>query len=99
MRIMMLCMLRWLLTGLFVLFSAASIGLIVYAILLFGLWWPSLIRVNRDIGLLLAALTMMPFLIIFVNIKWSKPLSKLVVIFTVLMQPLSKLIDELSSRK
>ena len=98
MRIMMLCLIRWILTGLFVLFSAASVGLFVYAILLFGLWWPSLLGVNRDVGLVLAAITMLPFLIVFVNLKWSRLLSKLIIIFTILIQPLNKAIDELSCR-
>ena len=97
MRFMMLCLLRWLLTGLFVLLSAASVGLIVYAILQLGLWWPSLVGANRAIGLLLAALTMLPFLIIFVNLNWSKPLIKLVIVFTILMRPLNEAIDKLSS--
>ena len=79
------------------LLSAASVGLIVYAILQLGLWWPSLVGANRAIGLLLAALTMLPFLIIFVNLNWSKPLIKLVIVFTILMNPLNEAIDKLSS--
>ena len=62
-----------------------------------GLWWPSLVGANRAIGLLLAALTMLPFLIIFVNLNWSKPLIKLVIVFTILMNPLNEAIDKLSS--
>ena len=97
MRLRALCWLRWLLTALFALLAAAFVGLMVYAVLQFGLWWPRLFGAGETTGLLLAAVTMLPFLLAFTRLNWSRPMGWLAARFSSLITPLDNRIDALRS--
>ncbi len=97
MRLRALCWLRWILTALFALLTAAFVGLAVYAVLQFGLWWPRLFGAGETAGLLLAALTMLPFLLVFTKLDWSRPLDWLAVRFSSMITPINRRIEALRS--
>ena len=88
---------RWLLTALFALLAAAFVGLAVYAVLQFGLWWPRLIGAGDAAGLLLAALTMLPFLLVFTRLDWSRPMGWLAARFSTVITPIDRRIEALRS--
>ncbi len=86
------------LAGLYVLLAAAFVGLSVYAVLQFGLWWP---RVAGFAGVwrqLLAVATMLPFLLVFTKLSWSRPLGWLMARFAGLIAPFDRAIDALRER-
>ncbi len=97
MRLRALCWLRWLLTALFALLAASFIGLAVYAVLRFGLWWPRLFGVGEAVRQLLAIATMLPFLLLFTRLNWSRPMGWLAVRFSAIITPLDRRIDALRS--
>lgn len=97
MHLRVLCWLRWGLTALFALLSAAFVGLSVYAVLQFGLWWPRLFGATEAAGLLLAAVTMLPFLLLFTKLNWSRPTGWLAVHFSMLITPIDRRIEALRS--
>jgi len=88
---------RGLLTALFALLAAAFVGLAVYAVLQFGLWWPRLFGAGETTGLLLAAVTMLPFLLVFTKLNWSRPLGWLAARFSRLITPLDRRVEALKS--
>ncbi len=65
MELTALRVIRGVLTALFALLAAAFVGLAVYAVLQFGLHWPRWFGIGVSGGLLLAALSMLPFLLLF----------------------------------
>jgi hypothetical protein len=97
MKLTVLRAVRWLLTALFALLAAAFVGLTVYAVLQFGLWWPRLIGAGELAGQLLAAGTMLPFLLVFTKLNWSRPMGWLAARFSSLITPLDNRIDALRS--
>lgn len=97
MRLRALLWLRWFLTALFALLAAAFVGLSVYAVLQFGLWWPRLFDAGEAARLLLAAVTMLPFLLLFTKLNWSRPMGWLAARFSSLITPLDNRIDALRS--
>ena len=97
MRLRALCSLRWFLTALFALLAAAFIGLTVYAVLQFGLWWPRLFDAGEVARQLFAIATMLPFLLAFTRLNWSRPLGWLAVRFSAVITPLDRRIDALRS--
>ena len=97
MHLRALCWLRWLLTALFALCAASFIGLSVYAVLQFGLWWPRLFGAGEAARQLLAIATMLPFLLLFTRLNWSRPMGWLAARFSTLITPLDRRIDVLRS--
>ena len=97
MRLRALCWLRWLLTTLFALLAASFIGLAVYAVLQFGLWWPRLFGAGVAAQQLLAVATMLPFLLLVTKLNWSRPMGWLAVRFSAIITPLDRRIDALRS--
>jgi len=95
MKLKTLQVVRWLLTALFALLAAAFVGLAVYAVLQFGLWWPRLVNAGETAGLLLAALTILPFLLVFTKLNWSRPMGWLAARFSAMITPLDRRIDAL----
>ena len=61
MRIAMLRAARAVVMTVFALLVAAFVGLSVYAVLQFGLWWPAQLELSNTLKLVCAALTMLPF--------------------------------------
>lgn len=98
MKLATLQIVRWLLTALFALLAAAFMGLAVYAVLQFGLWWPRLFGAGETAGLLLAALTMLPFLLAFAKLDWSRPMGWLAARFSSMITPLDRRIEALRRR-
>lgn len=92
---MILRVVRWLLTALFALLAATFVGLAVYAVLQFGLWWPRLFGAGELAGQLLAAATMLPFLLVFTRLNWSRPLGWLAARFSAVITPLDNRIEAL----
>lgn len=92
MRILMLRAVRAAVLALFALCAAAFVGLSVYAVLQFGLWWPSMFELGDTTSLVLAALTMLPFLLIFTRLNWSRPANWLAASFNRLVEPLDRAI-------
>ncbi len=97
MRLRALCWLRWFLTALFALLAASFIGLSVYAVLQFGLWWPRLFGAGVAAQQLLAVVTMLPFLLLFTRLNWSRPMGWLAARFSAIITPLDRRIDALRS--
>lgn len=97
MHLRALCWLRWFLTALFALLAASFVGLAVYAVLQFGLWWPRLFGLGEAAGFVLAALTMLPFLLLFTKLDWSRPLGWLAARFSTLITPIDRRIEALRS--
>ncbi|NNE84959.1 MAG: hypothetical protein HKN28_13425 [Alphaproteobacteria bacterium] len=97
MHLRALCWLRWFLTALFALLAAAFVGLAVYAVLQFGLWWPRRFGFGEAAGFVLAALTMLPFLLLFTRLDWSRPMGWLAAKFSQMITPLDRRIDTLRS--
>ena len=97
MRLRALCWLRWILTALFALFAAAFVGLAVYAVLQFGLWWPRLLGAGVATQQLLAVVTILPFLLLFTRLNWSRPLGWLAARFSAMITPLDRRIEALRS--
>jgi len=95
MRLRALRGLRWLLTALFALLAASFVGLAVYAVLQFGLWWPKLLPLGGGARLLLAVATMLPFLLLFIRLNWSRPMGWLAARFARLIGPLDRRIAAL----
>jgi len=95
MELMVLRVARGLLTALFALFAASFVGLAVYAVLQFGLWWPRRVGVGETAGLVLAALTLLPFLLVFTKLNWSRPMGWLAARFSTMITPLDRRIDAL----
>lgn len=98
MRLRILCIVRWLLTALFALLAAAFVGLAVWGVLQFGLWWPRLFGAREAVRLLLAVVTMLPFLLLFVRLDWSRPMGWLAAQFARLITPLDRRIEALRPR-
>ena len=73
MQIRVLRLLRWFLTAVFALLAACFIGLSIYAVIQFGLWWPRWFGAGPAVRLLLAIITMLPFLLLFTRLNWSRP--------------------------
>lgn len=92
---MILRIVRWFLTALFALLAASFVGLAVYAVLQFGLWWPRLLGVGQAARLLLAVITMLPFLLVFIRLNWSRPMGWLAARFSAMITPLDRRIDAL----
>ncbi len=97
MRLRLLCGLRWLLTALFALLAAAFVGLAVWSVLQFGLWWPRLFGAGVAVQQLLAVATMLPFLLLFIRLNWSRPMGWLAAKFSQMITPLDRRIDALRS--
>ena len=92
MWILLLRALRAFVMALFALFAAAFVGLSVYAVLQFGLWWPGLLGLGESAHLVLAALTLLPFLLLFTRLEWSRPISWLAARFNRLVEPIDRAI-------
>lgn len=97
MRLTVLRLTRGLLTALFALLAASFVGVAVYAVLQFGLWWPRQFGLGEAAGFVLAALTMLPFLLLFTKLNWSRPLGWLAARFSTLITPIDRRIDALRS--
>jgi hypothetical protein len=95
MRLRALLWLRWLLTALFALLVASFVGLSVWGVLQFGLWWPRLFDTGEAVRLLLAVITMLPFLLAFTKLNWSRPMGWLAAWFSKLITPLNRRIEAL----
>jgi len=89
--------LRWFLTGLFALLAATFVGLAVYGVMQFGLWWPKLLGVGGAWRQLLEVATMLPFLLLFTRLNWSRPMGWLAALFARLITPLDRRIAALES--
>ena len=76
----------------FALCAAAFIGLSVYAVLQFGLWWPTRFELSGTMRLVLAALTMLPFLLVFTQLNWTRPMAWLAARFDRLIEPIDRAI-------
>jgi len=76
----------------FVVCAAAFVGLSVYAVLQFGLWWPKLAGLHGSTRLILAAVTMLPFLLLFTKLNWSRPLGWLSARFNRAIEPIDRAI-------
>jgi hypothetical protein len=90
MRIALLRALRAIVMACFVVCTAAFVGLSVYAVLQFGLWWPKLAGIGGSTRLILAAVTMLPFLLLFTKLNWSQPLGWLSARFNRLIEPIDR---------
>lgn len=90
MRISLLRMLRAVVMAGFVICVAAFVGLCIYAVLQFGLWWPGLAGLDGSPRLILAAVTMLPFLLLFTKLNWSRPLGWLSASFNRLIDPIDR---------
>ena len=77
----------------FVICVAAFVGLCVYAVLQFGLWWPGLAGIDGATRLILAAVTMLPFLLLFTKLNWSRPLGWLSARFNRMVEPIDRAIE------
>jgi hypothetical protein len=94
MRLALLQGLRAIVMAGFVICVAAFVGLCIYAVLQFGLWWPKLAGVDGSNRLLLAAVTMLPFLLLFTKLDWSRPLGWLSARFNRLIEPIDRAIAQ-----
>ena len=92
MMIVILRVVRTAVMAVFALFAAAFVGLSVYAVLQFGLWWPSFLEVSGTIHLVLGALTLLPFLLLFTKLNWSRPMGPLTMWFNRLVDPIDRAI-------
>tara|TARA_A100001037_G_C14564821_1_gene377553 strand:- start:80 stop:367 length:288 start_codon:yes stop_codon:yes gene_type:complete len=93
MRVALLRALRAIIMAGFVLCAAAFVGLSVYAALQFGLWWPGLFGIEGSTRLVLAAATLLPFLLLFTKLNWSRPLGWLAERFSRAVAPIDRAID------
>lgn len=93
MRIKLLRGLRAVVMAVFALFVAAFVGLSVYAVLQFGLWWPILFDITGNARMILAAVTLLPFLLLFTKLNWARPLDWLAAQFNRLIAPIDRAID------
>ena len=96
MRIMMLRAARAAVLAVFALSAAALVGLSVYAVLQFGLWWPTMFELGDTTSLVLAAITMLPFLLVFTRLNWSRPVGWLATCLNKLVEPLDRAIERQS---
>ncbi len=92
MRLALLRGVRAIVMACFVICVAAFVGLCVYAVLQFGLWWPKMAGIDGSNRLLLAAVTMLPFLLLFTKLDWSRPLGWLSSRFNQLIEPIDRAI-------
>lgn len=90
MRMAMLRAARAVLMAVFALFVAAFVGLSVYAVLQFGMWWPTRFDLSATTRLVFAALTMLPFLLLFTVLNWSKPTGWIAASFNRLVEPIDR---------
>ena len=74
----------------FAMLVAAFVGMSVYAVMQFGLWWPRSLELSNTFSLVCAALTMLPFLLLFTKLNWSFPLSWLAACFNLLVTPIDQ---------
>jgi hypothetical protein len=95
MRVWLLRALRAIVMAGFAVCVAAFVGLSVYAVLQFGLWWPGLADIEGSNRLLLAAVTMLPFLLLFTKLNWSRPLDWLSGRFNRMVEPIDRAISEI----
>ncbi|MBT4907201.1 MAG: hypothetical protein HOK98_01965 [Rhodospirillaceae bacterium] len=93
MRIALLRGARAIVMACFVVCAAALVGLSIYAVLQFGLWWPKLAGIDGSTRLILAAVTMLPFLLLFTKLNWSRPLGWLSARFNRLVEPIDRAIE------
>ncbi|MBS28811.1 MAG: hypothetical protein CL566_07815 [Alphaproteobacteria bacterium] len=77
----------------FALMAAAFVGLSVYAVLQFGLWWPILFDITGNWRMILAAVTLLPFLLFFTKLNWSRPLGWLAGCFNRLIELIDRAIE------
>lgn len=92
MRIALLRALRAIVMAGFAVCAAAFVGLSIYAVLQFGLWWPGRAGIEGSNRLLLAAVTMLPFLLLFTKLNWSRPLGWLSARFNRVIEPIDRAI-------
>ncbi len=71
----------------------------MWGVLQFGLWWPRLFGASEAARLLLAVVTMLPFLLLFTKLNWSRPLGWLAARFSKLITPLDDRIEALKPRE
>jgi len=90
MRRALLRLTRVVVMGAFALCIAVVVGLSVYAVLQFGLWWPSQLGLGETWHLVLAALTMLPFLLLYTRLNWSRPLGWLSAKFNRVVEPIDR---------
>jgi len=83
---------RTLVMALFSLTAAAFVGLAVYAVLKFGLWWPVVFGWTGNTRMLLAVVTLLPFLLLFTKLNWSRPMDWLAARFNRLVEPIDRAI-------
>ncbi len=95
MRLALLKAARALVMALFSLAAAAFVGLAVYAVLQFGLWWPVLLGWTGNTRMLLAVVTLLPFLLLFTRLNWSRPMNWLAARFNSLVEPIDRAIGRL----
>ncbi|MDG2270219.1 MAG: hypothetical protein P8M28_07390 [Alphaproteobacteria bacterium] len=93
MRIAMLRAARAVVMTVFALLVAAFVGLSVYAVLQFGLWWPAQLELSNTLKLVCAALTMLPFLLLFTKLNWSRPMGWIAVVFNRLIAPIDRAME------
>ena len=93
MRLTLLRALRAIVMAGFVVCVAAFVGLSIYAVLQFGLWWPGLAGIEGSTRLIMAAVTMLPFLLLFTKLDWSRPLGWLSGCFNRLVEPIDRAIE------
>lgn len=93
MKITMLRLVRTALMAVFALLVSAFLGLSVYGVMQFGLWWPRNFELSNKSSLVCAALTMLPFLLLFTKLKWSRPISWLAACFNRVIAPIDRAIE------
>ena len=78
--------------------AATLVGLGIYAALQFSLWWPSLVGIQGSNRMLLAAATMLPFMLLFISINWARPLDWLSARFNRALEPINRAIEKRGGR-
>tara|TARA_B100000029_G_scaffold487011_3_gene542012 strand:+ start:11280 stop:11612 length:333 start_codon:yes stop_codon:yes gene_type:complete len=86
---------RWFIGAVFALTIAAIVGLFVYAFIHFSLWWPTLVSQSKEYTLILSTLSLLPFLIFFIKLKWGRPLNVILKTFSSIIMALDHTIDDL----
>lgn len=93
MRLVLLRAARIAVMGAFALSVAALAGLSVYAVLQFGLWWPTRFDLGSTVRLVLAALTMLPFLLLFTRLNWTGASNWIASRFNRLVEPIDRALE------
>ena len=72
---------------------ASFVGLSIYAVLQFSLWWPGLVGIDGSNRILLAAVTMLPLMLLFTKLNWVRPLGWLSGRLSRILEPIDRAIE------